>query len=194
MKYFILDGLGQYDEDKYCHLAIKTPEGLSDEGLYLIYGGDLKGIYPKDPFEVKMYLDPGSPLHIRQGDFVSTTNDYVIVSKAVESELKNYQIGNVDFWPFTLINHKGREHSRDYRFVVPINSFDAINEAASDIDRDANGVVIGVDELILDSDKIAEAPDMFKVNDLGVMAFSERLTEKLLENYSNFYFEEVEIE
>ena len=169
------------------------PEGLDDDELALDYGGTLKGVYPDDPYDVEMQLRDDREQHIKKGDFVSNPDDYVIVSQEVVDLFAEFNIPDVEYWPFTLINHKGRVHSKNYRFVVPNNPFDAIDEQASEIDRDANNVVIGVDKIVFDKDKVKSAPDMFRVNDLGEMAFSEPLAKKLETEYTNFVFKPVEL-
>jgi hypothetical protein len=195
MQFYILNSLGQFRDDKYCFAGGKI-EGLVGKAKRFLRdgGSSLKDLYPEDPFEVKVNLDKDSPKAISKGDYISTCDQQVMVSQEVEDELKKHNIGEVEFWPFTLINHKGRVHSKNYRFVVPVHQFDAINEELSELDRTKNGVVIGIDRLVLDNSKLDNAPDMFRINDLGEMAFSEPLMENLVNNYSNFVFEKLEQE
>jgi len=168
------------------------PKGIVGNKLALKYGGSLKGIYPENPMDVTLNLDEDRPKHIKLGSNISNTDSYVMVSSEVVTELKKHNIGEVDFWPFTLINHKGRTHSLDYSFVCPVNQFDAINEKLSEIDRDANGIAIGIDRTVLDNKKLENAPDMFRVNDLCLMAFSELLVNILRGKFTNFAFEKAE--
>lgn len=191
-KYYILERSGLYDSEKYCYVT-GLPEGIDGNKSALKYGGELSGIYPEDAFSVTMNLDEDSPKHVKKGDFVGTSGDLVMISSTVVAELKNYNIGKVEFWPFTLVNHKGKEHSRDYSFVVPLNQFDAVDEENSKYRRDENGIPLRIRKLVLDGNKLEGAPDMFRVNDLRRMAFSEKLAEKLMSDYTNFAFEEVDI-
>jgi len=191
MKYYILKVLGEYKNEKFC-ITDGMPKGIKGNKLALKYGGSLKDIYPENPLDVTMHLDEDSPKHIKLGSYISNTSNYVMVSKDVVEELKKYNIGEVDFWPFTLINHKGRIHSQDYSFVCPVSSFDALNENLSEIDRDANGVAIGVDKVVLDNEKLKNALDLFRINDIRLMAFSEPLVQVLQEKYTNFVFEKAE--
>jgi hypothetical protein len=195
MQFYILKGLGKFREDKYC-FADGEVEGLVGKAkIFLRRGGSsLKDLYPEDPFEVTVNLDKDSPKAISKGDYVSTCDEHVMVSKEVEDELKKHNIGEVEFWPFTLINHKGRVHSKNYRFVVPVHQCDAINEELSEFTRTKNGVVTRISRIVLDNSKLDNAPDMFRINDLGEMAFSEPLMEILVNNYSNFVFEKLEQE
>jgi len=190
MQYYILDSLGEYDDEKYCHVE-GLVEGVDDDQLALECGGSLSDIYPADPFEVTMELDEDSPKHIEKGDFVSTTDDYVMVSTKVVEELKKNNIKNVEFWPFTLMNHKGRIHSKDYNFVVT-QPYDALHLELSEINRDENNTVIGVDKIVLDNRKLENAPDVFHINDICRMAFSEPLAKILQEKYTNFVFDKAE--
>ncbi|RJQ70910.1 MAG: hypothetical protein C4519_20095 [Desulfobacteraceae bacterium] len=191
MQYFILDSLGQSDNEKFC-LTTCQPEGLEDPDLRLDYGGSLKNIYPKNPFDVKMYLDADHPKHIKQGSFISTTECYFMVDKKVVEELKNFSIGDVEYWPFTLINHKGRIHSREYSFVCPVEQYDALDFDESEIDRDSNGTVIGVDRIVLNNKKLKKAPDLIRINDLAMFALSNTLVKALTEKYTNFAFDKAE--
>lgn len=193
MKFYILKNLGNSRNEKYCFTQ-GYPEGLLGAATALLNGGEVEGGYPDDPKEVTIQLNEDRLNHIKKGDYVSTSTDLVMVSSKVIEELKDHNIEEVSFLPFVLINHKGKIHSEDYHFIVPHTQFDAINEDASDIDRDANGIVIGVDEVILDEKKLGNAPDMFRINDLGLMAFSEPLAEKLENDYTNFVFNEAELE
>ena len=191
MKYYMLYSLGCYDDEKYCHTE-SIPEGFTGPKKALYVGGDLSASYPDDPYEVTVELDEDSPKHIKLGSYISTTDEEVMVHADAIDCLKGFNIGEVDFWPFTLLNHKGKVHSKDYCFVVPKQAFDGVNEDASEIDRCSNGIVIGVDNAVLDSSKLAKAPDMFRLNDLGLMIFSEPLAKKLEKEFTNFAFIEVE--
>jgi len=193
MQYYILNGLGEFTDGKYC-FAGNEVEGLVGKAKKFLRrgGSSLKDLYPEEPYEVTVELDKDRPKHIEKGDIISTVGDNVMVSQEVVDELKKHNIGDVEFWPFTLINHKGRVHSKNYRFVVPVQQYDAINEELSEVDRTKNGVVIGIDRLVLDSKKLKNAPDIFRVNDLMAMAFSEPLMEILNKNYANFVFEKME--
>lgn len=191
MQYYILDSLGKYDEDKFC-VTDGRPKSLSDKKIALKYGGSLKGIYPENPLEVTMQLDEDSPKHIKLGSYISNTSQYVMVSREVVEEMKKFNIGEVEFWPFTLINHKGRIHSQNYCFVCPMHQFDALNNEHSEISRDANNVVIGTDRIVLDTKKLKKAPDLFRLNDTREFVVSEPLAKVLMEKYTNFVFNEAE--
>ncbi|MDH5395798.1 MAG: hypothetical protein OEW97_05955 [Gammaproteobacteria bacterium] len=191
MQYYLMKPLGLVRKEKYCKTD-GPPEGISGNKLPLKYGGSLKDIYPDDPYEVTMRLDNDRPQHTQLGSYISNTSNYLMVSSDVVDELNKFNIGDVDFWPFTLINHLGNIHSQDYRFVCPLQPFDAINEKLCEIVRDANGIAIGIDRVVLDNKKLEKAPDMFRVNDIRLMAFSESLVELLLDRFTNFAFDKAE--
>lgn len=192
MKYYTLKKQGLFREDQYCFFG-KLEKDFADKQLALWDGGTLQGIYPDDPSEVKVHLNQDFPKHIKKGDYISTTKDLVMVSQAAVDEIKKHNIDErTEFWPFTLINHKGRVHSMDYRFVVP-PQYDALNFEKSDIRRDGNNVVIGLRKTVLDAKKLENAPDIFRLNDTGEMVCSETLASSLAENYTNFLFTDLEI-
>ena len=193
MNFYLIDTLGKYTQDSFC-IAEGKPEGLSGSGKKALkYGGVITGVYPDDPYEVIMRLDEDSESHIKRGDFISTTEDYVMISQEVVDELSNFNIPDTEFCPFTLLNHKERVHSTNYRFVVPKAPFDAVDEGASDISRTKNNTVIGKEKIVFSQEKVKSAPDMFRVNDLREMAFSESLAKKLESQFSNFVFKQVEV-
>lgn len=191
MQYYILDCLGQGGEEKYCFVTCR-PEGFRDPKLSLKNGGSLKDVYPKDPFEVIMYLDEDHPKHIKQGSFIGNTDGYFIVDSSVVDELKKFNIGEVEFWPFTLINHKGRVHSKAYCFVCPVKQYDVLSFDKSEIDRSSKGTVIGIDKIVLENKKMTNIPDIIRINDTRRFALSEPLVTVLLEKYTNFKFDKVE--
>lgn len=190
MHYYLLYNLGKSDKEKYCFVC-GAHNGVQDTKLVLKYGGSLKGIYPEDPYAVKMFLDEDHPKHIKKGDYISTTQNYVMVSIGVVEEIEKHNVGKIEFWPFTLINHKGLVHSKDYRFVVPM-SFDALDEEKSIISRDANNVALRCRKVVLSTKKLEKAPDIFRINDIRLMAFSEPLAEILEKKFTNFVFDKAE--
>lgn len=192
MKFYCLDSLGKYDDDKFC-ISNTIPEEIDDDNSALDYGGIIEGDMPDDPYEIKMYLHEDSPKHIKIGSYLSTVDDYVMFHQDVVNILENFNIGEVQFLPFTLINHKGKPHSKDYRFVVPKKQLDVLHEGESEIVRDNNNVVIGIDKVVFDKRKLKDAPDMFRVNDLGRMGFSESLANTLDKDFTNFVFDEIEV-
>lgn len=192
MKYYLLDGLGKHDSDKFC-ISHTIPDEIDDLDSALDYGGVLTGDTPNNPYDIKMYLDENSPRHTKIGSFVSTADDYVMFHTEVLPALQNFRIDEVEFLPFTLIAHDGTVHSKDYRFVIPRLKLDVLDDDETEIVRDNNGVVIGIDRVVFSKTKLEDAPDMFRVFDLGLMGFSERLVRTLEEKFTNFVFKEVEV-
>lgn len=191
MQFYILDVLGDYEEGLFC-VASGDPVGTLGNDRVLEYGGPMNNIYPDDPYEVTMRLSDRHPKNIRLGDYVSVTRNWVMVSAAVVEELKNHNIGDVVFTPFTLLNHKNRVHSKDYSFIVPVQQYDALNEELSDITRTDSGYVIGIDKIVLDSKKMENSPEMFRLNDTRRMVFSEKLVTVLENKYTNFVFDKLD--
>lgn len=157
----------------------------------LSVGGALSEVYPADPYLVEMRLSD-QYCGIQLPSIIGNTNDFVMVDDKVVEVLKQHNIGDVEFWPFTLINHKGRVHSKDYCFVNPIGALDCLNYEQSEIFKDSNDVTIGVDRIVLDNEKLENAPDMFRIKDTYSFGFSEPLKEKLEREFTNFVFESAE--
>jgi len=191
MQYYFIKTLGKSRTDKFC-MTDGMPKGIEGDKSALEYGGTLKSVYPGDPLEVTMKLDEDKPKHIKLGSFISTTSKYIMISSEVIEALKKFNIGEVEFWSFTLLNHKDRVHSQDYSFVCPVHQYDAINEDLSEFRRDSNGIPLRIKKVVLDEAKLKNAPDMFRVNDIRYMAFSEPLAQALQEKFTNFVFEKAE--
>jgi hypothetical protein len=188
MQYYIINMLGRSRKEKYCFTAC-FPKGLYDTNFNLEYGGSLKEVYPANPFDVVMRLDEDHPKHIKKGSFIGNPDNYLMVDRPVVEELRQYVLGEVEFWPFTLLDHSGRVHSRDYCFVSPVFPFDALHPEKSEIERDSDGTVVGVDSIVLDKNKLENAPDLFRINDIRRFAFSEPLAKNLEEKFSNVVFQ-----
>jgi hypothetical protein len=77
------------------------------------------------------------------------------------------------------------------RFVVT-PQFDALHDELSNIKRSANGVAVRIRKIVLDNKKLENTPDMFRVNDIRRMAFSELLVKILQKMFTNFVFNKVE--
>ena len=72
------------------------------------------------------------------------------------------EVGELEVFPFTLINHKGRVHSRDYVFLNPLGTFDCLNMKLTQCKRYSSGKIMKITKFVLDRDKIAKAPDLFR--------------------------------
>ena len=154
------------------------PKQLGARDYYMRRGERIGSLYPSD---VRLHLSkraPGIKLHSLLGNLLS----YLILnSQAKDLFLKSCQC-EIEALPFTLINHKGRVHSKDYWILNPIGTFDCVNRDASDIEyEDATkqeivGVGWGPGSLVFDANKVRNAPGLFRVpEEPALMFISESL-------------------
>lgn len=187
MKYYKVDVFGE-NKEEYCF----TNNMPGDIGNYeLMSGESLKDEYPDDPFEITLKFDPDAP-GLLTTSFLGNTNSTLIVKQEVAGLILKHETGEIEVWPFTLLNHDKKIHSKEYVFVKPIGTFDCINRDLSEVGIDSdNGEILGVEKWVLDKNKIKKAPDLFRLKeDECHYFFSEKLVNAIKKaGYSNFVFQ-----
>ena len=97
---------------------------------------------------------------------------------------------------FTLLDHKGQVASRDYFLLNPLGTFDCLNLEKSTIEysNEMPGEIIGIDNYVLDSNKLRNAPDFFRIKeDPYVYVLSHKLVDELQQlNPTNVYLTKLE--
>ena len=73
---------------------------------------------------------------------------------------------NIEYLPFTLMDHKEKELSKDYYFINPLGGIDCLNFEASGAEFD-NGKFMALDKVVLDRKKIENVPHFFRVKQEG---------------------------
>jgi Immunity protein family (Imm11) len=143
-------------------------------------GVEAKPHYPED---AKVYLRP-ERRGIKLSGILGNLNGYFIGSSKVKELIAAHcPDRNVEFLPFTLYNQKRRIHSTDYWFINPIGGLDCLNEPACGIKYDADGVVVTMERTVLGSDKLANAPDLFRILKAPTeYVLSRRLTQAFRDN------------
>ncbi len=148
-----------------------------DSALWLSSGDPIGQRYPADPFDVSVALDPDFP-GLKLPDLVGNTRAVLILSQRAREAFAAAQLelGPCDVCPFTLVNHKGRVHSRDYAFVSPLGGHE-IAHPSSDFERYTRSQKIyGCKRWVLDTSKLAGKPDLLRAAELPEHYFvSERL-------------------
>ena len=191
MKYFALEVLGEQNDD-YCFTKVSP----SKIGSYkLMTGKSLKTKYPADPFEITMELDEDSPGLLRTS-FLGNTKSFLMMKKEAADFIKKFKTGEMEVFPFTLLDHKKRTHSKDYVFVNPLGSFECLNMTLSELNIDQDdGEILSVRKVVLDKKLMRAAPDLFRPKvEVAAYYFSEKLVAAIQkEGFSNFVFEELEI-
>lgn len=192
MRFFKLRTLGQNDDMDLCFVS-GEPEG--DVGTYdLSEGSRLKDEYPNGFGETTYQLDDDHPGLLLTG-FIGNTDRLLICSTEAKDVILAHDVGEVEVVPFTLLNHRGRVHSRDYVFVNPVGAVDCLNLPACDIFRHRSGKIGRVRRFVLDAAKVEGARDLFRPEESrGTYILSEKLVSAIQEKkLTNFVFQELEV-
>jgi hypothetical protein len=100
----------------------------------------------------------------------------------------------IEILPFTLFNHRQRVHSKDYWIINPLGTFDCVNKDASDIEY-LDDEVVGVDKYVFESQKLKNAPELFRVPEDPTEYFISETLAKAFQKkkFTNIFLSEIEI-
>jgi hypothetical protein len=159
MHYFRLWLRGNRD-DRTLAFVRDPPKDLGVWNYCLLEGERVGDRFPRD---AKVHLDPESP-GIKLESVLGNLLNYLMVTTQMKDVILSVCTSEIETLPFILYNHKNRVHSKDYWIINPIGTFDCVNRAASRIVMDSTGQdIIRVDSLAFDREKMASAPDLFRV-------------------------------
>ncbi|WP_412062081.1 hypothetical protein [Rubrivirga sp. IMCC45206] len=131
--------------------------------VHMTEGLPIADRYPPGPDGMRLHLTPTMP-GLRPGSFVGNTGRLVILHRdALDALAAEVDLGPHEVLPLTIVDHKGRDHTRDYVLFSPIGSVDALNEAASEIRRYPDGTINRVVAPQLQAEALAQAPDVFRL-------------------------------
>ena len=193
MNYYLLNLLGDVNDsnyDDYC-FAGGSPSGLDEFVRYPEEGIALSKNYPEDPWTVTIKLDEDRQ-GIKLSSYIGNTNGNLIVKKDALLIMQKFILGECESFPFTLINHKNRVHSKDYLLVNPLGTFDCLDFEKSKLMWESDHSAIGmIMEYVLDPHKLGKVPDLFRIEKSTIdYVFSERLVNALREaSCTNFGFD-----
>jgi hypothetical protein len=176
------------DDMDYCFCGPIENAESCDIGLSK---GDRVGTsYPRDPFSVKVRLDPDFPGLKLPSILGNTRKLLALSSEAAALFEKHLELGEHESFPFTLVNHKGRVHSKDYVFLNPIGSFD-VADPSSDFLRFPSGGIYGCRKWVLKASKLKGLPDILRPRESPVYYLaSERVVALVKEHrLTNFQLE-----
>jgi hypothetical protein len=144
--------------------------------------------YPGDPFSVKVHFDVEFP-GVKVPTLIGNTRSLLIVSaQSVAFFEKHLNLGDHEAFPFSLVHHKGRVHSRDYVFLNPVGSHDVADPSSAFV-RYKSGGIYDCGKWILVKDKLQGLPDLIRPKELTtVYLVSERFIE-LVEKHGMTNFE-----
>jgi hypothetical protein len=158
--FYQFDTGGDLNDDRLCFLG-DTVKGMESEDYRFFKGKAVKPVYPSDPriFLRKKY--PGVKLASHVGNMLGM----IVASSALRQLIEKHCADvEIEYLPFTLIDHKKRPYSTDYCIVNPLGGLDCVDLKASKITYNSTGKVSFIDELVLDQRKVARAPQLFRVD------------------------------
>jgi hypothetical protein len=160
VKCYLLSTFADYGKKGWCY-AGPEPEGIGYQSYRLASGEELTD-YPTNPDDVTLKLDIDS-VGIKKGAIVGNSSFFLIVDSKTAEIIQQLTPDGIRYYPFTLINHKGRVHSRDYVFVNPLGAGDYLNIQKSDVSYDKKGNIKVIRKEILDEKKLKAAPNLFRM-------------------------------
>jgi hypothetical protein len=159
MKFFNIYTLGDPNDESLCMLD-SFVEGLGRDDWKLTSGERFGADYPED---ARIYVRPE-----RRGrklcSLIGNTHSMLVVSSVFKEAIERHCQGvDIEYLPFTLYDHRKRVLSRDYFIINPIGSIDCLDERASGIKYSQSGKPLTPRTLVLDRNKVKDAPQLFRV-------------------------------
>jgi hypothetical protein len=188
MAYFRLDTLGDLNVSGICFIDNPGTE-LGAKHYCPTLGQPVASYYPD---EMKMYLEKESP-GTKLTSLLGNSERYLLCHRTMKEMIEGICSAiECEYLPFTLYNHKKREHSRDYFIVNPIGTFDCIDFEASGATYSKKGTV-SLPRLVFDRSKLNKAPDLFRPDKSPEnYIISSRLKDELEKNdFTNIVVTEV---
>lgn len=191
MSYYILDTLGEVGGD----YAV-IDDGLQGLGIsyFMPACGERAAGEITEDLHVPMSDDYEG---IALAPLLGNTQGYLMVSTPVKEVIESFSEGaEVEYLPFAVHDHRGRERSRDYWAINPIGTVDCLNLDASEInyfDKPGDpyhGDVISIRKYVLDPRKLEDVPALFRVRE---MADTYVVREDLAEALRQGGFENIEL-
>jgi hypothetical protein len=147
----------------YCFVG--RIQGADSTELLISDGDRVGGAYPADPFSVEVHFDPEFP-GLKLPSIIGNTRKLVILSRqALELFEKHLDLGEHAAFPFSLHNHKGRVHSKDYVFFNPIGTHDVAHPSSAFV-RFSDGDIYDCGKWILVASKLQGLPDIIRPAEL----------------------------
>lgn len=135
MRFFLFDTGGDLNDERLCFLG-NTVKGLEAEDYRFGYGESVAPIYPKNPTIRMSARYPGERLPAQIGNIAGM----IVASKALRQAIERHCPGvEIEYLPFTLIDHKRRPCSTDYCIVNPVGGLDCVDTKASRITYSPSG-------------------------------------------------------
>jgi hypothetical protein len=160
MNFYHLDTMG--DDDEELALFDNFVDGI-DRYSWRVHKG--VALAPDWPEDAKLFMNKENP-GIKLSSLLGNTRSMLLASKELTEILQEHcQNQEIEYLPLAIYDHRKRVRSRDYFLVNPLGSVDCLDLQASEIVWDKNDPtnVIRVNKYVLQRDKVAEAPPLFRI-------------------------------
>ncbi|MFY2560374.1 imm11 family protein [Corallococcus terminator] len=160
MNFYHLDTLGDGDEE----MAVFDDfvDGIDRYSWRVHEGVPLAPDWPKN---AKLLMNKENP-GIKLGSLLGNTRSMLLVDKELKELIQAHCQGlEIEYLPLVIYDHHKRVRGRDYFLINPLSSLDCLDLQASEICWDKNDPtnVIAVNKYVLQRDKVAEAPPLFRI-------------------------------
>jgi hypothetical protein len=162
-RFYLIEQLGDTN-DKDWSVLHNFVHDLEPESWRVTDGEPMAGVFPKDAVIHMTDRDRGPKL----GSFVGNTWNMFIVSTQFRRLIEDACIGvPIEYLPLSIRDPRKRLLSADHHLVNPLGTFDCMDRKKSDIAWDDTNPkeIISVDSIVIDRRKIADAPELFRVQD-----------------------------
>lgn len=164
MQYFILKPIGD-EEDVFIDAL---PEGGPADWRFC-EGEPLAAEFPK---KAVVRFSDNFPDGRRLHDFVNNISDVLIVSKRVRRALDSIEIGNVEYLPVTILDHRGNVAAEEYFIANVLGTEPAIDMQESDLVMSSlDDEILSIDRLVLDEGNISKGAKLFRAETLKTLFF-----------------------
>lgn len=148
------------------HAAIFTDFQGFDETYLLHEALPLREDFPR---EAAFHMNPDFPNDLLLPDNVGNSLEAVLVSQRLHAFLEAQGLGDVEYLPVAIIDHKGRVASDSHVIVHPVGPVECIDMArtACRMSEIVEGDIDDVERLVLDESRIPAGRRLFKLKGLG---------------------------
>lgn len=161
MRYWHIETLGD-EEDPERLILDAPPQDIGVEYWRLCKGQPCTPLMP-EPVHMLMSKNQNG---LRLTPVLSNTQSFLLVHRDVKMVIEAHYVGDIEFFPFDVIDPRGRIYARDYFIVNPIGVVDGLDHELSEIEYfKQTEKVISIDRLVLDADKLHNVPCLFRLKE-----------------------------
>jgi hypothetical protein len=172
-------------DETYC-FAQPRPVGAYVPVYRMVKGESIAAKYPAEQYSVELPLDADWP-GLKLPSIIGNAGKLIVLHRdAADFIQQGFEAGPLETFSFTLTNHKGRVHSKDYLFFNPLATQACLQGREPD--------PTALDErLILSRHALLEAGDIFRVREApdNVLVSAELAEALVARGFTNFEFSDV---